>query len=256
MSADVLLDRPAPRVARITLNTPETRNAASPGRTKLLRQLFDQALDDETVGAVVFTGAGGNFASGGNVKGFGTREPIEFLGSVRQAQALLRRVLQGDKPVVAAVEGFAAGAGVGMACMCDVIVADANTRFVFPFTRIGMVPDLGLHYTLGQRIGPARARRIMLLAQTLDGPDAERLGLVDELATAGQVQERALELAQQLAAGPPAAMASLRRGFYVAAAALESVLEYEAAAMAIAVTGHESREGVAAFLEKRPPRFS
>jgi 2-(1,2-epoxy-1,2-dihydrophenyl)acetyl-CoA isomerase len=253
--SDVLLDHPAPRVARITLNTPETRNAATPTRSKQMRKLFEEALDDDEVRAIVFTGAGGNFASGGNVKGFAGREPIDAIRSIRSAQTMLRRVLQGDKPVVAAVEGYAAGAGVGMACMCDIIVADANTKFVFPFSKIGMIPDLGLHYTLGQRIGPARARRIMLLAQNLDAAEAERIGLVDELAPTGKVQERALELAVQLAAGPPVAMASLRRGFYVAAAALDAVLEYEAAAMTVAMTGAESKEGVAAFLEKRKPEF-
>ena len=251
----VLLDHPAPGVARITLNTPESRNAATPERGPLLRELIDDALEDDAVRAVVFTGAGGHFAAGGNVKTFAGREPLEVMGAVRAAQGMLRRVLQGDKPFVAAVEGYAAGAGVGLATMCDVIVADENSRFVLPFTRIGMTPDLGLHFTLGQRVGIARARRMLLLAETLDGREAERVGLVDQLAPAGRVQEAALVLASQLAAGPRAAMASLRRGFQVGANALEAVLEYEACAMAVAMTGAESREGVAAFIEKRAPVF-
>jgi len=252
---DILLEHPAPHVARIVLNDPAERNRMGPERRKLLHRLFDQVLDDPDVRAIVLTGAGGVFCAGGNVKGFGTREPTQQLANIRGAQALARRMAQAEKPVVAAVEGFAAGAGVSYACLADVIVGDESSKFVMSFVRVGMTPDLGLHYTLGQRVGPARARRMLMLGQRFEGQAALDVGLLDELTPPGQVQSRALEIAQGLAEGPASALASLKRGIYVAGMGLDAVLEYEAAAMTAAMSGKEAAEGAAAFREKRPPKF-
>jgi enoyl-CoA hydratase/carnithine racemase len=139
--------------------------------------------------------------------------------------------------------------------MCDVVVGDANSTFLLPFVQIGMVPDLGLHATLSYRVGLARARRMLLMADRSDGKQAFTIGLVDVLAAPGEVQDRALEVARKLANGPASAIASMKRGICVAAAQLDAVLEYEAAAMTVAMTGVEVREGAQAFREHRPPQF-
>jgi len=250
------LEHPEPGVARITMNSIETRNAATPDLNRQLIRVIDEVLADDAVRAVVFTGAGGHFMAGGNVKGFGgKRDPLEIQASVRRTQSIVRRVMQGDKPWVAAVEGYAAGSGVGRAIMCDIVVGDENTKFVLPFTKVGMTPDLGLHITLGHRVGLAKARRMVLLNETVAGAEAEKIGLLDILAPNGEVQASAMQVATRLAAGPRGSMASLRRGFYVAAAAIDAVLEYEAGAMSTAMMGSESAEGAAAFLEKRKPIF-
>lgn len=251
----VVVDRPGNGIGRITLNDPASRNASSPQRSRLLSEAIDVLLGDGDVRAIILTGAGGHFASGGNVKNFGDREPLEILASVRRAQGMLRKVWLAEKPFVAAVEGYAAGAGVGIACMCDIVIGDPGTKFVLPFVRIGMVPDLGLHYSLGLRIGAARARKALLLGESFDATAALGLGLLDEVTEAGGVQARAIAIAEQLARNAPGAMASLRRGFFVASGALDAVLEYEATAMAVHMSGAETKEGVAAFLEKRPPVF-
>ena len=251
----ILVDRPSQRIGRITLNDPASRNAASPQRSRLMSEAIDALIADSEIRAIILTGAGGHFASGGNVKKFGDREPLEILGSVRRAQGMLRKVWLSEKPFIAAVEGYAAGAGVGMACMCDIVIGDPSAKFVLPFSRIGMVPDLGLHYTLGLRIGAARARKALLLGETFSAERALEIGLLDEQTEPGGVQTRAIALGEQLAKNAPGSVASLRRGFFVAASALDAVLEYEATAMAVHMSGAETKEGVRAFLEKRTPAF-
>lgn len=253
--ARVILETLGDGVGRITLNDPQTRNAGGRERRILLHKAFVQMFDDPDVRAIILTGAGGNFSAGGDIKEFGAIEVTEQLTNVRGAQVLLRCMLQGTKPVVAAVEGFAAGAGVSLACACDVIVGDPGSKFALTFVRVGMVPDMGLHVTLAHRLGIGRARAALMLGQTFAGRQAADAGLIDEFVEEGQVQARALELARQLAAGPPVALASYKRGFYVAAGTIDAVAEFEAAAMAVALTGKEVREGAAAFLEKRTPRF-
>lgn len=251
----ILVDWAAPRILRFTLNDPKTRNASSTERTQRLLGLFQNAMADPGVRVIILTGADGHFASGGNIRNFADRQPLEVLASVRCAQATLRCVFGGDKPVIAAVEGYAAGAGVGLAAMCDIVVSGQEARFVLPFSRIGMVPDMGLHFTLGFRIGNGRARAALLEGVTFTADEAYRLGLTDKLVETGTVQASAVELATKLAGNAPGSMASLKRGFLVAANELDSVLEYEACAMAVAMSGSESKEGVQAFLEKRNPVF-
>ncbi len=252
---DVLYDKPAPGVARITFNRPRMRNPTGRMQRARMDELVTQALADDAVGAVIITGAGGHFCAGGDIREFGSVEITEQLANVRKAQVLAGKVLRADKPFIAAVEGYAAGAGVGIACLCDIIVGDENSKFALSFARIGMTPDMGLTYTLSHRVGLARARRLLMRAEQVEGLQALEIGLLDELAPPGGVQARALQIATELAEAPPSSLASLKRGIRVAGAALDSVLEYEAGAMAAALTGKEVAEGAKAFLEKRKPNF-
>jgi len=251
----VLYDIPSPGVARITLNRPAERNRWGRTERALMDGLVARALADDEVRAVILTGAGGHFTAGGNIKEFGAIEVVEQLGNVRAAQAMARRILHADKPFIAAVEGWAAGAGVGVACLCDLIVGDPTTKFVLSFAKIGMTPDVGLHLTLAQRVGVARARRMLLRAETVDAEEALRIGLLDELAAPGGVQGRALEIAAAFAVAPPNALAGIKRGMLLTAIAMEAVLEYEASTMAVSLTGREVAEGARAFIEKRAPHF-
>jgi len=256
MSDDpVLYDIPAPGVARITYNCPAERNRMGRVEREMVDALVTRALADRDVRAVILTGAGGHFSAGGNIKDFGKVEVVDQLGNVRAAQTMARRILHSDKPFVAAVEGWAAGAGLGVACLCDLIVGDPTTRFAASFVKIGMTPDLGVHQTLAQRVGLARARRMLLRAETVDAEEALKIGLLDELVPAGTVQARALEIAAEFAAAPPNALAGVKRGVLLTAMAMEAVLEYEAAAMAVSMTGKEVAEGARAFIEKRAPDY-
>jgi len=236
------------------MNRPEVRNALGPIRV-LLHETFQDLFANDKVRAVILTGAGGHFCAGGDIKNFGTLEPTAQITSTRSAQTMVRGMLQGDKPLIAAVEGYAAGAGAGLACACDIIVGDPLTKFFLSFSKIGMVPDMGLMATLSHRLGLAHARRALLQALTYAGEDAYKAGLIDEFADEGGVQDRAVAVAADLAEKPSVAMASLKRGFYVAAGTIDAVVEYEAAAMAVALTGREVKEGAAAFLEKRDPKY-
>jgi len=251
----VLYDAPVAGVARITFNSPAARNRWGRAQREMTDAFVTRALADPDVRAVVLTGAGGHFTAGGDIKEFGTFEVVEQLGNVRAAQTMARRILHADKPFIAAVEGYAAGAGVGAACLCDLIIGDPSTRFVVSFAKIGMTPDLGLHQTLSHRVGVARARRMLLRAETVGAEEALRIGLLDELVPTGGVQGRVLEIAAEFAAAPPNALAGIKRGILLTAIAMEAVLEYEAAAMAVSLTGREVAEGARAFLEKRAPNY-
>ena len=168
---------------------------------------------------------------------------------------MVRLVLNTRKPVVAAVEGYAMGAGAGLAIACDTVVADAGTTFGFPFLKVGLGPDFGVSYTLPRRIGPGPAKHAFLHAKTFGGEEAVRVGLADELAEAGRVDARALELAQNLAALPPNAIALSKRQFAAAPVDFETACEMEAMGQSICFEGTEFPEGVAAFKEKRKPAF-
>jgi len=160
-----------------------------------------------------------------------------------------------EKPVIAAVSGFAVGAGAGISLLADTVVMGESATIGFPFFRVGLVPDYGILYSLPRRVGVARARQILLYARMLKGRDAYDAGLADELVDDGDVEARAVERAQELAAMPPHAFGIVKRQLDLWPTSLEGALEMEAMAQAACFTTSEFVEGRTAFREKRPPRF-
>jgi 2-(1,2-epoxy-1,2-dihydrophenyl)acetyl-CoA isomerase len=159
------------------------------------------------------------------------------------------------RPVIAAVAGHAAGAGVSLACLCDMVVAEETAQFTFSFLKLALGPDWGLSCTLARRVGPAAAKRLILSRGTIDGGEAHRLGLADITVAKDAALARAVEEANNLAGGPIAAIAAVK-GMLSGLDELQAALDDEAAQQRARFPHDEHQEGAAAFREKRPPKYS
>jgi 2-(1,2-epoxy-1,2-dihydrophenyl)acetyl-CoA isomerase len=241
-------------VQTITLNRPDVLNAFNRALHKALREALKEARDPE-VRAVVLTGAGRGFSAGQDLKEFGETPNIgDALRDSYHPNVLAIRAL--EKPVIAAVNGVCAGAGLSFACVCDVRIAADNASFVPGFIGIGLVPDAGGTYFLHRLLGASRAFEWMSSNRRLSAAEAHAWGLVSEVVEADALGSRAAELAASYAALPTRGIGMTKRLFdHADNAMLEEQLEMEAQVQAAATQTEDFREGVAAFLEKRDPQF-
>ncbi len=243
-------------VLTITLNRPEAYNALTTSMHAALRTALDEAGAPD-VRAVVVTGAGKGFCAGQDMKEFESVDrdiaghlEASYHPNVRAIRAL-------PKPVIAAVNGAAAGAGLSLACVCDIRIAADSAAFVPGFVGIGLIPDSGGTYFLTRLLGPSRAFAWMTSNRWLNAAEAHAWGLVDEVVEADALLARAAELAATYAAGPTAGIGMTKRLFDRAVhATLDEQLALEAELQDAATKTEDFKEGVAAFLEKRPPRFT
>lgn len=247
-------DRPG-GVRVVALDRPDRRNALDLDLRVVLAEQLEAAAAASRVRAIVLTGTGGHFCAGGDTSTMRRQPEADSRPRLEAAQRVARAVFDSPKPVVAAVEGFAIGAGLGLALACDRVVASREARFLTAFTRLGLVGDLGVFFSLPRRVGPARARQMLLMGADLRGPEAAEIGLVDALADPGEALAVALDDAHRLAAGPPLALAEIKAMLDGGPADVAGVLEAEVAAHVRMFDTADFAEGVAALREKRPPRF-
>jgi 2-(1,2-epoxy-1,2-dihydrophenyl)acetyl-CoA isomerase len=243
-------------VLTITLNRPDVLNALNRSMHEALAASLKHARDPE-VRAVVLTGAGRGFCVGQDLTEFreATGDIAERLRRNYHPTLLAIRAL--EKPVIAAVNGAAAGAGLSVACACDIRIAADTATFVPAFINIGLVPDSGGTYFTARILGPARAFEWMSSGRRLTAAEAHAWGLVSEVVESDGLPARVAELAAELAALPTKGVGMTKRLFDRAGErTLEEQLELEAQLQAAATQTDDFREGVAAFLEKRDPRFS
>ncbi len=251
----VINEMPAPGIARIAINRPDKRNALNQEARDGLTVAVADALADDGVHAIVLGSEAGYFCAGGDIDAMADMDVVSARARMKAHHRLVRMLIEADKPVVAGIEGFAVGAGAGFALLADTIVLAEAATIGFPFFRVGLTPDYGILYTLPRRVGPARARQMLLYARMYKGAEAFEAGLADELAPEGSAEARALELAVKLAAMPPHAFALTKRHLAMAPANLETALEMEAMAQSLAFNGAEFDEGRDAFQAKRKPDF-
>jgi 2-(1,2-epoxy-1,2-dihydrophenyl)acetyl-CoA isomerase len=251
----VLVDQPAEGIVRIALNRPDKRNALNPELRLALIDAMARALDDAACAAVVLTGAGGHFCAGGDIDSMAGMTVQDSRARMKSNHRLVAMIANAEKPVVAAVEGYAVGAGAGLALLADTIVLGESGSIGFPFFRIGLIPDYGILWSLPRRVGAARARQILLYARMLKGRAALEAGLADEVVADGGAAERAVALARELMAMPPHAFALAKRQLALQPATLDAALEMEAIGQALSQQTGEFAEGRTAFLEKRAPKF-
>jgi len=257
--SDEVLYEERDRVALITLNRPERLNAFNPATARAFWSCFERIAARERVRVVVLTGAGRAFCAGADLKSLGgvDGEGDDDWGSPRGMIDIPIRLRALGRPTICAVNGVAAGAGLGIALAADFRIAGESARFIAAQIRTARVPDAGLTYFLPRMLGIERALGIALTGRPVTAAEALSLGLVGEVVAGERLMARALSLAEELARGPALAMRLSRDAIYKGAeSSLEQALEREHAALIEASAHPDVEEGTRAFLEKREPRFA
>lgn len=255
-------------VAWITLDQPDASNALTADQRDHLRALFDRASESLAVRSVVLTATGQAFCAGANLRGArpaaGDRPadaPERVMGDAARIirlgwQRLIASVLDCEKPVVAAVNGTAAGGGMHLALACDLVLAAEEARFISVFVRRGILPDAGGAYLLARLLGPQKAKEVAFFGDDLPAAGAAQLGLVNKVVPRAELEKTAAEWAGRLAAGPTQAIGATKR---LINRSLESdratAFSEEALLQEMLADTDDAREGVASFMERRPPSF-
>jgi 2-(1,2-epoxy-1,2-dihydrophenyl)acetyl-CoA isomerase len=242
-------------VATITLSRPDSLNALNAAMRRELLAEFRVLARDDAVRAVILTGEGRGFCSGADLRGgAGERDFRRVLE--REYNPLVRAIRDLPKPVIAAVNGVAAGAGVSLALACDLVYAAQEARFIQAFVRIGLVPDSGSTRTLVRALGRHRASQLMFSGEPLSAAEAHGAGLVTTVVPGDRLMATVRDAAAKLAAAPTRAIGLAKRSINAAEdVALDESLALEAQLQALAGRTEDHAEGVAAFTEKREPRF-
>jgi enoyl-CoA hydratase/carnithine racemase len=251
----VLLDRPAPHVARVRINRPDKRNAIDHEVRELMTQHLQALLADGETRALVFGGVDGVFSAGGDVPSMAGLSPEQARQRMQHIHVLCRLVAQARIPVVSAMEGIAAGAVVGLALLGDHIVAGPGTRVLFPFLKLGLAPDWGQLLTLPRRVGLGTARRILTSGQAVAGEEAHRIGLADALVPDAEVMATAVRAAGELALLPQQAFGRMKMRLNHPSATLDDELAREEDDQSVCLAGPDFQEGYDAFRNKRAADF-
>ena len=260
-------------IARITLNRPEVLNAFSLPMIKKWAQALQDAQDDPRIRVVVLTGAGDTFCAGGDTKtmsdgkGFISDDSGEAWGdkAINRKRALtdyIHRIaltLEGmDKPVICGINGAAVGAGLDMALMCDLRIAADNAKLSAGYVRVGLVPGDGGAYFLPRLVGVAKALELFWTGDFISALEAERIGMVNKVVPASELQQATMELAKKIADSPPVCVQMIKRAVYSGQRTndLRTALDLISSHMAIVTEMEDHKEGVAAIREKRKPVFT
>jgi 2-(1,2-epoxy-1,2-dihydrophenyl)acetyl-CoA isomerase len=247
-------------VATITLSRPDKLNAFNEAMHRELAQALDRVEADAAIRAVLLTGAGRGFCAGQDLgdRMVGEGDAPPDLGATldRLYNPLIRRICRLERPVVCAVNGVAAGAGANLALHCDIVLAARSAQFIEPFCRLGLVPDAGGTYVLPRLVGAARARGLALLGEPLPAERAEAWGLIWRVVDDDRLLDEATALTRRLAIQATKGLGLIKQALFASATnSLDAQLDLERDLQREAGRTEDYREGVAAFMAKRPPRF-
>ena len=259
-SGPVLLDLEPDGVARLRLNRPEASNGLDVGLLKALHDALMRCHGEPRLRALLLSGEGPHFCAGGDVKTFaakGEQLPDYLREATSWLQICASALMRLPAPVIAAVHGFAAGGGgFGLVCASDLVIAAASAKFLLGATRVGMAPDAGVSVTLTQLVGLKRAMEIALLNRALSAEEALEMGLITSVVPDAELSEQADELASMLATGPTASLAATKRLLWDGlGATVESRLPEEARTVSELSGTADAREGLAAVIERRAPKW-
>ena len=248
-------------VGTITLNRPDVRNAFGDNTRQLLLDELISAENDPEVRCVIITGAGKAFAAGGDIKSMREQQQNEDTDTIKSrmqtAGDVVTLIRKMSKPVIAAVNGAAAGGGLNLALSCDLRYAAENAIFLQSFVKIGLCPDWGGHYFLTQIVGTAKALELFSFGEKLGAQDAMRLGLVNDVYPQDVFMQRVHEKPMKLANAPADAIAAIKHCTYFSIQqSLEDTLRLEQQTQAKLLLSDNAREGMQAFIEKRTPNFN
>ena len=247
-------------LARITLNRPDSSNAMSAEFLEALCQAIMACHGEPGIRAVLLSGRGKNFCAGGDIHAFAARGE-RMPDYIRVATAWLQNAVTGlmrlEAPVIASVQGFAAGGGgFGLVCAADLVIAADNAKFLAGATRVGMAPDAGVSVTLPRLVGLRRAADILLSNPILSAPEARDLGIVNRIVPDAELEHASLEWAKEIASGAPRALAATKRLLTSGVGlGIDACLSEEARTVSELSGTADAREGLAAVIERRPPKF-
>lgn len=243
-------------VLQMTIDAPAVRNSLSaPGVLEGLLAGLERLETDPDLRCAIITGAGGSFCAGGDLRKLSGASEGDIRRSMARSAWLYRRIALCDKLLIAAVDGPAFGAGLGLATCCDLVVAGSTARFCCAFVRVGAMPDAALFWSLPARVGTTRARQMMLFADEIDAAQALASGLADEHVVDGSALPAALAMALKLTKGPARSYGRIKAGLRNAPLSLEAALSFQLDNAPGLFASADFREGAAAFFEKRPPVF-
>jgi 2-(1,2-epoxy-1,2-dihydrophenyl)acetyl-CoA isomerase len=251
-----ILYRVENRIATITLNLPKKLNALDSALARELAEAMTRAANDSAVKVVVVTGEGRAFCAGGDVAYFTTLDLEGSIAFIREAQVLVGSFTKMPKPVIAAVNGFAVGAGLSLALLSDIVISSDKAMYGLAFVNIGLIPDLATLYFLPRAIGLQRAKELAFTGRNIDAPEAYRLGIVNSVVEHDKLEEEVRKTALFLAGQPGESMRASKTMLNMSLdMGLDELVEMEAMAQGIRMVSTDSREGVDAFLNKRKPNF-
>jgi enoyl-CoA hydratase/carnithine racemase len=244
-------------VAIVTLNNPGRRNAMGRQMRQLLRDTMHRLMaGDPESRAIVLTGAGEHFCAGADISEMTKRTILQSREILAESCVVVRDMLAGPKPVVAAVEGVAFGAGLSLAVAADYVVAASNARFCAAFLRVGLIPDTGILWTLPKKIGMSRAREMLSLAAEIDGTKAGAISLANEVVEPGTTLAAAIEVARGLAEHPPLAIALLKAALTDGATTMDAALRTEIDYQPVLRQSRDHQAACRAFVDKSKPVFT
>ena len=257
-----VLSAVAEGVLTLTLNRPQRLNAMNNALIEAMNRELVRAQDDPAIRAVLLTGNGRGFCAGADLAGGGTvdaaaKEPPDLGANMdRIFNPMIRAMRALPKPIVGAINGVAAGGGANFALACDIVLAARSARFDQAFVRISLLPDLGGTWFLPHLVGDARARALAMLGTSLTAEETERMGMVWQVVDDAELMDEAGKLARRLASGPTLAYAAIKQAIHSSATnTLDQQLDLERESQRMLGKSADNREGVAAFLAKRPAQF-
>lgn len=251
----VLVDRPAPHVARLLINRPDKRNAIDQAVREGFLDHLHALLHDTQVRALVLGGVNGVFSAGGDIPSMVGLSEAQARERMQHIHGLCRLIAHARIPVVSAMEGFTAGAAVGLALLGDRIVIGHKSRVLFPFLKLGLVPDWGQLLTLPRRVGLPVARRLLSDGAAVSGEEALRVGLADVLCDDAEVMDTAVALAAKFAQLPTEAFGRMKARLHHPSATLDEELQREESDQSVCLLGDDFKEGFDAFSQKRAADF-
>lgn len=251
-------------VVTLILNRPDTLNALNVPLVAELRRALDQVAGDVSVGAIILTGAGRGFCSGGDLREGAAAKPTtadgrefeQWADNLRAAMECSRLLHQMPKPTIAMMRGPAAGAGLSLATACDLRIAAEDATFTTAFVKVGFPGDFGITWFLTRLVGTAKARELMFLSEKLDASEALRIGLVNRVVASAELEAATMDIARRIGDGPRVANRYIKRNLDIAeVGVLADSLDLEAHHLTLTRMTEDHREAIRAFQEKRPPVF-
>ncbi len=243
-------------VATVLLNMPEKRNALDLAARLELIEVFSRLAEDEAVKVVVLGGVGEHFCAGGDIGTMGDiGSSVAGRARMKNGHKLIKAMVEMEKPVIAQVDGFAAGAGVSLALACDLVVAADRAKFAISFVKIGLIPDWGQYFLVPARVGLGRAKELFMIGDPITAARAEEIGLINRVVPAEELAGEVSAWATRLAKAPSLSQAMIKSALNCWPLSLNNYLELEANMQPVAFGSEDFAEGRSAFLEKRKPHF-